>query len=297
MSVYLHKFATQAECDAYTESEYYIEPFTALIAENSGKVVYNVTSGSPVPPGPTPPPPVDYTSMPFTVEVVSGSGNFWITPNGDSNDYLHYSLDGGENWILINNSSTSLTVNAGDTIQIKGYNQVCDNAESRGGGILSEGSGSGLKYVFYGNIMSLVREDDFENMVTFPSSDMCFKEFFGSIYYGPACAGLVSAEHLILPATTLTEDCYREMFASCTGLTTAPELPAATLADCCYQSMFNGCSSLNYIKCLVPNISSTYTYNWTYGVSSTGTFVKNANATWTTGTSGIPNNWTVQDAS
>ena len=36
---------------------------------------------------------------------------------------------------------------------------------------------------------------------------------------------------------------------------------------------------------------------WVKGVSSTGTFVKNPNMTsWPTGVSGIPNNWTVQDA-
>lgn len=41
--------------------------------------------------------------------------------------------------------------------------------------------------------------------------------------------------------------------------------------------------------------SSTYTSNWVKGVSSTGIFVKNINATWNvTGTHGIPTGWTVQ---
>ena len=44
--VYLHKFATQTECDAYTGGGSYVEPFTALIAENDA-VLYNVTSGAP----------------------------------------------------------------------------------------------------------------------------------------------------------------------------------------------------------------------------------------------------------
>ena len=61
--------------------------------------------------------------------------------------------------------------------------------------------------------------------------------------------------------------------------------------------MFSGCSSLNYIKCLATDISATdCTGNWVSGVASTGTFVKNASMTsWTEGTSGIPNGWTVQD--
>ena len=40
-----------------------------------------------------------------------------------------------------------------------------------------------------------------------------------------------------------------------------------------------------------------YTSNWVNGVASTGRFVKAANMkSWTTGTSGIPNGWTVQGA-
>ena len=111
------------------------------------------------------------------------------------------------------------------------------------------------------------------------------------------CTSLTTAPS-ILPATTLAERCYQDMFRNCSSLTTAPELPATTLTRSCYQDMFNGCTSLNYIKCLATNISAPYcTYNWVSGVASTGTFVKNPNMTsWTTGISGIPTNWTVQDA-
>ena len=37
--------------------------------------------------------------------------------------------------------------------------------------------------------------------------------------------------------------------------------------------------------------------NWLNGVSPTGTFVKNASATWTKEQAGIPTGWTVQTAS
>jgi hypothetical protein len=44
--------------------------------------------------------------------------------------------------------------------------------------------------------------------------------------------------------------------------------------------------------------STTYTYNWVAGVASTGTFVKNASATWdVSGVNGIPSGWTVETAS
>ena len=101
-----------------------------------------------------------------------------------------------------------------------------------------------------------------------------------------------------LPCTTLAESCYYSMFYDCTSLTTAPELPATTLANQCYYSMFWGCSKLNHIKAMFTTTpSSSYTYSWVSGVASSGTFVKNKNATWNvTGTDGIPSGWTVQTA-
>lgn len=39
--------------------------------------------------------------------------------------------------------------------------------------------------------------------------------------------------------------------------------------------------------------STSYTRDWVYGVSSSGTFVKNSAAEWNVnGTNGIPNGWT-----
>ena len=110
------------------------------------------------------------------------------------------------------------------------------------------------------------------------------------------CTSLTTAPEL--PATTLTELCYYNLFAGCTSLTTAPELPATTLDDECYSHMFNGCSKLNYIKAMFTTTPSlNYTENWVKGVSSTGTFVKNKDATWdVTGVDGIPEGWTVETA-
>ena len=110
------------------------------------------------------------------------------------------------------------------------------------------------------------------------------------------CTSLTTAPEL--PATTLEDYCYQYMFWNCTKLTTAPELPASTLAYSCYSGMFLGCRSLNYIKCLATDISaSDCTYSWVKGVASTGTFVKPSSMTsWSTGNSGIPTNWDVQNA-
>ena len=116
-----------------------------------------------------------------------------------------------------------------------------------------------------------------------------------------SCTGLTAAPEL--PATTLASACYQSMFDGCTSLTTAPELPATTLVSSCYRDMFKNCTSLNYIKAMFTTAPATtlgtnYTTNWVNGVAPTGTFVKNASATWTTtGVNGVPTGWTVETTS
>ena len=98
----------------------------------------------------------------------------------------------------------------------------------------------------------------------------------------------------VLPALSLNSNCYSCMFKGCTSLKTAPELNATQLSTYSYQLMFSDCTSLNYIKALVINVSSSEINSWLYGVASTGIFVKNINATWTTtGSSGVPSGWTI----
>ena len=121
-------------------------------------------------------------------------------------------------------------------------------------------------------------------------TDYCYQLMFG------LCSSLVSAPEL--PATELATYCYEGMFKGCSSLTTAPELPATELKFNCYSNMFSGCSKLNYIKALFTTTpSSSYTKDWVFGVSSTGTFVKSKDATWDeTGVNGVPANWTIEVA-
>jgi len=120
-------------------------------------------------------------------------------------------------------------------------------------------------------------------------TNRCYLEMFNG------CTSLTTPPQL--PATTLAVSCYQSMFSGCTSLTTAPELPATTYSSGCYQYMFQGCTSLNYVKMmLLSGVDEGYaTKFWMYNVSATGTFVKNASATWTE--SGvIPSGWTVETA-
>ena len=122
------------------------------------------------------------------------------------------------------------------------------------------------------------------------ASSCCFHMFSG-------CTSLTTKVPK-LSAKTLASDCYGYMFDGCSNLTKAPDLPALTLVSNCYERMFRNCSKLKYIKAMFTTTPSTsYTNVWVSGVPSGGTFVKNSAATWDVkGTSGIPNNWTVQTA-
>jgi hypothetical protein len=110
------------------------------------------------------------------------------------------------------------------------------------------------------------------------------------------CLSLTTAPSL--PATTLAESCYYSMFAGCSRLTKSPVLSASTLVSGCYSSMFIHCTSLNTITCLATSISASQcTYNWTYRVASSGTFIKASSmSSWSSGNNGIPNGWTVTNA-
>ena len=148
---------------------------------------------------------------------------------------------------------------------------------------------TGYDGVFYGlfsgaDVVSV--SDDFLPATTL--SKNCYNSMFN------ACGKLVKPPKL--PAKTLTTGCYSSMFSLCTSLIGAPELLADELEVECYSNMFKSCRQLNYIKALfttTPNYN--YTGFWVDGVSSTGTFVKNPEATWdVVGRNGVPEGWTVK---
>ena len=256
-----------------------IEASAVMIGNSAVSAVY-IGSTKIYPSGPP-----DYSKQYLTFEVVN-SGNVTITAsNTDVAKTIQYSTDNGSTWTSLTTSTTAQelggTLNVGDKVLVKGTNTAYGTSSNynRFGGT--------AKVNVYGNIMSLISGDNFANNKTLTDSYTFYRLFTNT--------NLLSAENLILPATTLASGCYNNMFRDCTSLTTAPELPATKLADRCYQYMFSGCRSLNYIKCLATNISATNcTSNWVRGVASTGTFVKAASMTsWTTGVNGIPEGWTV----
>ena len=110
-------------------------------------------------------------------------------------------------------------------------------------------------------------------------------------YMFEGCTSLTQAP--ALPATTLAEYCYSFMFYGCTSLVQAPELQATTLANFCYDYMFTGCTPLNEVRIAATKTATGALDFWLAGVSATGDFYCNPNATIfkTNSESGIPKGW------
>ena len=236
----------------------------------------------------------DFSKEYLTFIVTSGGTIVWRKGGSNAQNLsISYSIN-NRTWTTITASSTegtAINVVAGDEVRFKGTN----SSYSKNGSYVFACRFAGTATCCVcGNIMSLVYGDNFIGQNTLQSTGT-----FSGLFF--SYSKMISDEEhkLVLPATTLTNDCYHHMFYGCSNLTIAPELPAPTLKSMCYAEMFGGCSKLNYIKCLATNISADRcTYYWHNGVSQTGTFVKASSMeTWTTGNKGIPTGWTVIDNS
>lgn len=185
-----------------------------------------------------------------------------------SQNNIQYSLDKGKTWTTLTAGQSTPQIGARKTIMWKQTGLVPD--VSNGIGTFS----STGKYKAYGNIMSLYYGDDFYGERDLTGKPSAFRRLFQN----NGSQGIVDASDLILPATILSDSCYRNFFNSapssvdsellyapkilpalvlstncyqtffqkCVKLITCPKLPATTLAESCYSDMFNACRVLEY---------------------------------------------------
>lgn len=222
---------------------------------------------------------LDASELPLTLEAIT-AGRI-ILSGKDSFERISIQKGNG----LIFDVADNIEVQPGDKIRFYGSNYKSDGSVN----LTIECTAD--CYV-YGNAMSLLYYTNFKGKTQITQNYALQKLFLNNTH-------IKNHETLdiVLPATTLSEGCYKKMFYGCTGLTRAPELPAESLTKECYNCMFLGCESLNYIKCLATDISAyNCTANWLANVSLTGTFVQTQNNNiWRVkdSYSGIPKHWTI----
>ena len=174
-----------------------------------------------------------------------------ITLAGD----IHYTINDGQEQTIAKNTTGAYDIQAkkGDVVQLYSINT------SLGGGAVAGTRGGtraideGAKYInirpsmkteIFGNVMSLLKgKDNLEGADAIEANNA----FYGLFSEGE---NLVNNDErlLVLPATTLTEGCYDNMFSGCKGIEKAPELPAPKLEKDCYSEMFFGCENLKKIS-------------------------------------------------
>ena len=187
---------------------------------------------------PTTPSEHDYSKDYFTIVSLEDNNDIgWKTQDNNVQKSISVSTDNGTTWLSYNPSTAGTklaTLNNGDKLLVKG-----NNIKYQGSGVSRLYFTSIKNFYIEGNIMSLSYGDNFYDKT---SLDETVNWHFKNIFFG--CSKLISAENLILPATTLAYGCYESMFDGCSSLTKAPKLNATTLASSCYSGMFKGCSSL-----------------------------------------------------
>lgn len=207
-------------------------------------------------------PPIDYSTIYLTLQITNAGTIYWRR-NGAAGHTrtIEYSINDG-NWTSITSESGTsapyFNVVAGDLVRLRGTNSFY----ATGASAYNSFSGSTATFDAFGNVMSLLYGDNFigqtaltdtysiaflfrsslienANHLSLPAmtlSDDCYRGLFYN------CSGLTSSPEF--PATAMTVECYREVFQNCTALTSGPSLPATSLAQNCYRAMYYGCSGL-----------------------------------------------------
>lgn len=216
-----------------------------------------------------------------------------------SSSRVEYCIDNGAWKTLIGGQSTE-AVNAGQVIAIASTSVPTFKVVEK-------------RFKLEGNVMSLIYGHNAKGATSM--GNQSFQYLFDSQYF------LIEISDYFLPATTLTQRCYAQMFVACEQLEKGPKiLPATTLADACYLNMFRNCISLknapilpaptpvagcyNYmfmptqvseVVCLAETWLSNCALNWLTGTPGQGVFYMSPNATWEEyGSDAIPNGWEVR---
>ena len=177
----------------------------------------------------------------LTIEALEDNLTVTFTNN------IEYKIDDND-WVSLNTGDETLPINLGQTLSFRGE-LVPEQSKGIGTFTISK------KCTLKGNCMSMIFGDNASDNYSLSGKNWAFCKLFYN------CENIVNVDSNFLPATTLAEYCYYNMFQGCTNLTTTPELPATTLAHGCYATMFQGCSNLTTAPELPATTLASSCYN------------------------------------
>ena len=223
-------------------------------------------------------PAVDDITKPLTFRATQDGSTVKLSSEGSIYSTFQTSRDGGNTWADYT-IGTAIALNTGEEVSFRAKSdRTSGQSRYDYSYFMMEG-----KIEAWQNVMSLYRTNDFATY----ESEMVYA--FYCLFQG--CTSLVKAP--ALPATKIAGYCYNSMFSGCQSLTKAPELPATILPNYCYGGMFKMCQSLKEVRISATEDESFSLVRWLEGVSATGDFYCDPNATiFQSGISGIPANWT-----
>ena len=236
------------------------------------------------------------TILPQDDGKITVTFNNGITLAGD----IHYTINDGQEQTIAKNTAGAfdIEVKKGDVVQLYSQNSALGGGSSSAARALTRAVDEGAKYInirpsmkteIFGNVMSLLKgKDGLEGATAIEAKNAFYGLFAG--------ADKLVERLLVLPATTLTEGCYQDMFNGCKGIEKAPELPAPKLEKNCYQEMFYDCAKLNSVRCLATDIkaeNSTKDWLGNAGTEATGEKVLETLVPMTANSDdGVPTSWT-----
>lgn len=215
-----------------TEAEEYECPWVGMIASIDGDRY--VFSGDSISGYEWVYSPIDYSThyLTFVAETDNVSFNY---STATSSNKLQYSLDSGSTWNDLGSGQSTTSVNSGQKVMFKASGLTVNT--DRGIGKITPSAAASVE----GNIMSLAYGDDFSGQ-TVISNNYQFRRLFSGV------TTITSAENMVMPATTVKQQCYSQMFQGCTNLVTAPSVIGSSAmtwsGEYCCSDMFHSCTSL-----------------------------------------------------
>ena len=213
-------------------------------------------------------------TIPYLTFTAQGEQTFTMTNDNILGDKFEYSVVGVKDWTTLTADTPPISFDTNHPLRLRGKSPTGTATSTAAYSKIVFGNNTPVACT--GDIRTLV---DWKEYNTVSTSDARFCYLFNgcialttapdlpaksladkcyqNMFYG--CTNLTTVPEL-LPATTLADNCYYQMFRGCTLLTAAPTLPATTLATSCYVNMFYGCKKLQTAPALPATTLAAYCY-------------------------------------